>query len=149
MYKTQRKTEWRQCVGLEEPENDGVYRRGYEYRWISYCNNSIMYGDERNGDDHIYVCVYVYVCTLGGIHVIMDIFIPTLCDRRRYSNVAGLCCTIYGRGRPRHRRRRRRRHRMEEKRTKLNIIIVVFVLLFILLLRVRTDIRIFYNTRVL
>lgn len=38
----------------------------------------------------------VCVCALGGVHIIMDIFIPTLCDGRRYTDVASFR-TIYGR----------------------------------------------------
>lgn len=106
--------------------------------------------DERIGDC---VCVFGLCMHAVAVHVIMDIFIPTLCSTAAdiARDVAGLRCTVERAAADSHTHTHTyesayqdidgedgRRSRMEEKRTKLNIVLFFFfhfVLLFILLLR--------------
>lgn len=128
-------------------------------------------GGEKRGTDEFRIIIMctgrmmtttVCVRARGDVHIIMDIFIPTLCDRRRrrYSDVASLHI-IYGRegggdrrGRITHIRAYQdvgcdgssttsEQSRTEKKRTNLNI--VFFSLYFFKLLRAHyTNNRIFF-----
>lgn len=94
-------------------------------------------------------CVCVCLCMHAvAVHVIMDIFIPTLCSTAAdiARDVAGFAYGREGGGRLTHTYAREYQDieddgssRTKEKRTKLNIVLFFFyfILLFILFLRAR------------